>query len=158
MTTTYISLGSNMGNREVNLDRARHFLGQLPGTKMVKTSREMCTKPWGKTDQEDFLNQVVVLETEFNPYEFLNQLLNIERIMGRERLEKWGPRNIDLDILLYGDEVINEPILTVPHPFLCSRDFILKLLLELNPDLVLPGGEKIKTVWDKLKNSKPTFA
>ena len=112
-------------------------MAELPGVVAVSTLRE--TDPVGVTDQPRFLNGVAALETELAPRELLDVLLAVERRLGRERRERWGPRTIDLDLLLYGDEVIDEAGLTIPHPRLHERRFVLEPLAELAPKLVVPG-------------------
>ena len=112
-------------------------MAELPGVVAVSTLRE--TDPVGVTDQPRFLNGVAALETELAPRELLDVLLAVERRLGRERRERWGPRTIDLDLLLYGDEVIDEDGLTIPHPRLHERRFVLEPLADLAPKLVVPG-------------------
>jgi 2-amino-4-hydroxy-6-hydroxymethyldihydropteridine diphosphokinase len=140
LATAYIGLGSNLGDRGENLRRALERLGAA----RVSTIRE--TDPVGVTEQPRFLNAVAELETGLPPRALLDRLLEIERDLGRDREseERWGPRTIDLDLLLYDDEVIDEPGLTVPHPRLAERRFVLEPLHELAPDLVLPDGRRIK--------------
>jgi 2-amino-4-hydroxy-6-hydroxymethyldihydropteridine diphosphokinase len=140
LATAYIGLGSNLGDRGENLPRALERLGAA----RVSTIRE--TDPVGVTEQPRFLNAVAELETDLPPRALLDRLLEIERDLGRDREseERWGPRAIDLDLLLYDDEVIDEPGLTVPHPRLAERRFVLEPLAELAPDLVLPDGRAIK--------------
>jgi 2-amino-4-hydroxy-6-hydroxymethyldihydropteridine diphosphokinase len=140
----YVSLGSNLGDREGSLRDALVRLGDL-GTLRSSSIRE--TEPVGVTDQPKFLNAVAQLRPDgLGPRELLERLLQIERELGRDRTqeERWGPRTIDLDLLLYGDEVIDEPGLTLPHPRLAERRFVLEPLHELAPDLVLPDGRRIK--------------
>jgi 2-amino-4-hydroxy-6-hydroxymethyldihydropteridine diphosphokinase len=134
MTRAYIGLGANLGDREATI---RAAIAELPGVVGVSTLRE--TDPVGVTDQPRFLNGVAVIETELRPHELLGLLLAVERRLGRERRERWGPRTIDLDLLLYGDEVIDEDGLTVPHPHLQERRFVLEPLAEIAPALVVPG-------------------
>jgi 2-amino-4-hydroxy-6-hydroxymethyldihydropteridine diphosphokinase len=146
MTRAYVGLGSNLGDREETLRNAIELLGREPGfaLRAVSTLRE--TDPVGVTEQPRFLNAVAELETAVPPRELLDRLLAIERELGRERTEKrrWGPRVIDLDLLLYGDDVIDEEGLRVPHPRLAERRFVLEPLEELDPDLSLPDGRRIK--------------
>ena len=104
----------------------------------------------GKTDQPMFLNGVAVVDTELSARELLELLLAVERGLGRERRERWGPRTIDLDLLLYGDETIDEPGLTLPHPHLHERRFVLEPLAELAPELVVPGRGRVKDLLAKL--------
>jgi 2-amino-4-hydroxy-6-hydroxymethyldihydropteridine diphosphokinase len=130
----YVGLGANLGDREATI---RAAVAELPGVLGVSSLRE--TDPVGVTDQPRFLNGVVALETALPPRELLEVLLAVERRLGRERKERWGPRTIDLDLLLYGDEVIAEDGLTVPHPHLHERRFVLEPLAEVAPKLVVPG-------------------
>ena len=134
MTVAYVGLGANLGDREATI---RAAVAQLPGVVAVSPLRE--TDPVGVTDQPQFLNGVAALETELAPRELLDVLLAIERRLGRERRERWGPRTIDLDLLLYGDEVIDEDGLKIPHPRLHERRFVLEPLADLAPQLVVPG-------------------
>ena len=134
MTVAYVGLGSNLGDREATIRRA---VAALPGVIAVSELRE--TDPVGVTEQPAFLNGAVALETELSPRELLDSLLAVERDLGRERRERWGPRTIDLDLLLYGGETVDEPGLTVPHPSLHERRFALEPLAELDPQLVVPG-------------------
>ena len=134
MTLAYVGLGSNLGDREATIRRA---IAALPGVVAVSALRE--TDPVGVTEQPAFLNGAVALETELSPRELLDSLLAVERDLGRERRERWGPRTIDLDLLLYGGETVDEPGLTVPHPSLHERRFALEPLAELDPQLVVPG-------------------
>ncbi|HYY32952.1 MAG TPA: 2-amino-4-hydroxy-6-hydroxymethyldihydropteridine diphosphokinase [Gaiellaceae bacterium] len=143
MTRAYIGLGSNLGDREMALRQALAGLEEL-GAVRVSSVRE--TEPVGITDQPRFLNAVAELNTELAARDLLDRLLELERTIGRNRTKetRWGPRTIDLDLLLYGDEVIAEPGLTVPHPRLAEREFVLEPLYELAPDLVLPDGRRIE--------------
>jgi 2-amino-4-hydroxy-6-hydroxymethyldihydropteridine diphosphokinase len=139
----FIGLGSNLGDRAENL---RTSLERLEALGRVRASAVRETDPVGVLDQPKFLNAVAALETELAPRELLERLLEIERDLGRDRSRegRWGPRTIDLDLLLYGAEVIDEPGLTVPHPRLAERKFVLEPLYELDPELVLPDGRRIK--------------
>jgi 2-amino-4-hydroxy-6-hydroxymethyldihydropteridine diphosphokinase len=142
-TRVFVGLGSNLGDRELNLRRALVRLEQL-GSVRVSSFRE--TDPVGVTDQPKFLNAAAELATELPPREVLERLLEIERELGRDRAteRRWGPRVIDLDLLLFGEEAIDEPGLTVPHPRLADRRFVLEPLCELNEDLALPDGTRIR--------------
>jgi 2-amino-4-hydroxy-6-hydroxymethyldihydropteridine diphosphokinase len=142
LTIAYVGLGSNLGDRDANLRAALERLAAL-GEARVSTIRE--TDPVGVTEQPKFLNAVAELETALPARELLDHLLEIERDLGRDRTkeERWGPRTIDLDLLLYGDDVIDEPGLTVPHPRLAERHFVLEPLYELDPALTLPDGRRI---------------
>jgi 2-amino-4-hydroxy-6-hydroxymethyldihydropteridine diphosphokinase len=134
MTRAYVGVGANLGDREATI---RAALEALPGLVGVSKLRE--TDPVGVVDQPPFLNAAAVLETELAPRELLDTLLAVERELGRERRERWGPRTIDLDLLLYGERVVDEPGLAVPHPRLHERRFALEPLAELAPDAVVPG-------------------
>jgi 2-amino-4-hydroxy-6-hydroxymethyldihydropteridine diphosphokinase len=142
VTVAYIGLGANLGDREGNLREALERLAEL-GPLRVSSFRE--TDPVGVTDQPRFVNAVAELETDLSARDLLARLLEVERELGRDRSgeERWGPRTIDLDLLLYGDEVIDEPGLTVPHPRLAERRFVLEPLHELDPGLVLPDGRAV---------------
>ncbi len=136
MTTAYVGLGSNLGGREAMIGRAVELLGD----EVIAVSSLLETEPWGYVDQPRFVNAVARLETSRRPRELLDRLLEIERELGRGREgPRFGPRTIDLDLLLYGDERIDEPGLTVPHPRLHERAFVLEPLAELDPALVVPG-------------------
>jgi 2-amino-4-hydroxy-6-hydroxymethyldihydropteridine diphosphokinase len=139
----YIGLGSNLGDREENVRRALELLEDL-GAVRSSTVRE--TDPIGITEQPKFLNAVAELDTDLPAGELLQRLLAIERELGRDREHelRWGPRTIDLDLLLYGAATIDEPGLTVPHPRLAKRRFVLEPLHELDPQLALPDGRPIK--------------
>ena len=138
MNRAYVGVGANLGDREATI---RAALDALPGVVGVSELRE--TDPVGVVDQPPFLNGAVALETELGARELLERLLEIERELGRERRERWGPRTIDLDLLLYGAETIDEPGLTVPHPRLHERRFALEPLLELDPGLEIPGRGRV---------------
>jgi len=138
MTRAYVGVGANLGDREATI---RAALDALPGVVAVSALRE--TDPVGIVDQPPFLNGAAALEMELAPRELLETLLAVERELGRERAERWGPRTIDLDLLLYGDETIDEPGLTVPHPRLHERRFALEPLLDLDPELAIPGRGRV---------------
>lgn len=145
MTWAYVGLGANVGNRRENLDRAVELLAAEPGVRVLAVSSVRETDPVGYEDQPRFLNAACALETELRPRELLERLLAIERALGRERAgPRFGPRTIDLDLLLYGNETLDEPGLTVPHPRLAERLFVLEPLYELAPDLVLPDGRAVR--------------
>ena len=134
MTRAYIGLGSNLGDREESIRRA----AELIGARRLSTIRE--TEPWGIENQPSFLNAVARLETDLAPRRLLDRLLEVERTLGRTREGiRFGPRTIDLDLLLYGEETIDEAGLQVPHPRLHERRFVLEPLAELEPGLVVPG-------------------
>jgi 2-amino-4-hydroxy-6-hydroxymethyldihydropteridine diphosphokinase len=140
----YIGLGANLRDREVTIRRAIELLGAEPGIEVVAVSTLRETDPVGYADQPRFLNGAAAIETELEPREVLERLLAVERALGRERTgPRYGPRTIDLDLLLYGDRVVDEPGLTVPHPRLAERAFALEPLLELEPNLALPDGRRL---------------
>ena len=141
MTRAFVGVGANLGDREETI---RAAVAALPGVVGVSQLRE--TDPVGVVDQPPFLNGAVALETELSPRELLDALLAVEREHGRERRERWGPRTIDLDLLLYGDATIDEQGLTVPHPRLHERRFALEPLLDLDPELAIPGRGRVVDV------------
>ncbi len=139
MTRAYVGLGANLGPREVTLLRAVDLLAAAEGVEVLEVSQLRETDPVGVVDQPAFLNGAVALETSLTARELLDVLLVTERELGRVRAERWGPRIVDLDLLVYGDEVLDEPGLSVPHPRLSERRFALEPLAELDPRLVIPG-------------------
>jgi len=142
--TAYLGLGSNLGNRKAYMDTAREHLQELPRTEILKVSSLYETSPVGKRDQAWFLNAVIKLRTFLPAETLLDLLLALEERMGRVREERWGPRVIDLDLLLYGDLKISTSRLTLPHPRLTERLFVLIPLAEIEPELILPDGRSIK--------------
>ena len=145
MTRAYVGVGANLGDRRGTIEAA---VALLEGVVAVSELRE--TDPVGVIDQPAFLNGALAIETELSARELLDRLLDIERRLGRERRERWGPRTIDLDLLLYGGETIDEPGLTVPHPRLHERSFALEPLAELDPDLVVPGRGRVSDLLAEL--------
>jgi 2-amino-4-hydroxy-6-hydroxymethyldihydropteridine diphosphokinase len=145
MTRAYVGLGANLGDREATI---RAAVAALPGVLAVSSLRE--TEPVGVTDQPRFLNGVAALETELSARDLLDTLLAVERRLGRERRERWGPRTIDLDLLLFGEEAIDEPGLTVPHPRLHERRFALEPLAEIAPDALIPGRGRVANLLAEL--------
>lgn len=136
----YVALGSNLGDSQKQLLGAIDALAALPHTRLLARSRLYRTPPWGVRDQPDFLNAVVVLETPLPPHDLLDALLEIERGAGRQRGgERWGPRTLDLDLLHVAGKTINDERLTLPHPHIAERAFVLLPLNELAPDLDIPG-------------------
>ena len=127
----FVALGSNVGDRAAHLAFARERLAALPDTRLVAATRVEETAPLGPVPQGPFLNQMVLLETMLEPRDLLRALLEIERERGRERGDRWGPRTLDLDLVRYGDRVVTEPGLTVPHPELPNRDFWRREVAEL---------------------------
>ena len=146
MATVCLGLGSNLGNREAYLRAALLRLDALEGTRLIATSSLYCSKPWGKFDQPDYMNMAALLETRLEPGELLLECKRIEREAGRTAGERWGPRVLDIDILLYDDLVLDSPALTIPHPRMWQRQFVLRPLAELLPDLRDPAGRPISEV------------
>jgi len=147
MARAYIGLGANLGDREVTLPSAVAALDATEGVQVVAVSSFRETEPVGYLDQPTFLNGAAAVETTLSPRELLDALLAVERSLGRTREgPRFGPRTIDLDLLLYGDESVDEPGLTVPHPRLHERAFALEPLAELDPGLVVPGHGPLETL------------
>jgi len=152
----FIGLGSNLGEREAMIRAALEDLSRLPETRLVKASSLYDTEPVGEVDQPNFLNAVAQLDTELTARQLLWNLLLIEKRLGRVRTQRWGPRTIDLDLLLYGSLVLEEPELKVPHPELTRRSFVLVPLVELDPLLVHPGtGETLLHHLSRLHTRPP---
>ena len=139
MTRAYVGLGANLGPREVTLLRAADLLAAADGVEVVAVSQLRDTEPVGVIEQPPFLNGAVAIDTSLPARALLELLLEIERSLGRVRVERWGPRTIDLDLLVYGDERVDEEGLHVPHPRLHERRFALEPLAELDPELEIPG-------------------
>jgi 2-amino-4-hydroxy-6-hydroxymethyldihydropteridine diphosphokinase len=137
MNYAYLLIGGNMGQREEQLANAARLLGERCGT-IIDSSALYETAPWGKTDQENFLNQALVLETSLNAHELLKEVLAIETAMGRNRMEKFGPRTIDIDIIFFNHQIINDAELTIPHPEMARRRFVLEPLNEVIPAYIHP--------------------
>jgi len=151
LKNVFIGLGSNSGDKKANLTGAINRIKSINKVEIKKISSFYITKPWGNTNQEDFFNQVIEITTDLSAGELLYKLQEIEIKMGRQRKEKWGPRIIDLDILMYGDEVIDSPELKIPHPYMKERSFVLVPLQEIDPKIVFPDdGAKIEEVLIKV--------
>ncbi len=138
-TTAYIALGANLGDREANIRRALSEL-EIGGGILVKRISKQIENPavGGPENSPDFLNGVAEIETNLSPHELLHRLLAVERKLGRERREKWAPRNIDLDLLLFGEQIISDDELSIPHPLMHTRRFVLEPLAQLAPDMLHP--------------------
>lgn len=141
MITCYIGLGSNLDDPEAQLQRAVDALRELPGLRLAAVSHVYRSAPLGPPgEQPDYLNATLAAITDLPPLELLDALQAIEDAQGRQRTERWGPRTIDLDLLLYGEQRIDEPRLKVPHPAMAERNFVLVPLTDIcNPALELPG-------------------
>lgn len=150
----YIGVGSNIGNLKENLDKAVEMLKNEKNLTFIKSSPYIKTKAYGVEDQDDFLNAVFEIESELKPRELLSVIKNIEKKMGRKETFRWGPRLIDLDILIMEDVIYKDDVLTVPHEDMLNRDFVLEPLMILNPDLLHPlEKRKIGEIY-KIKNKR----
>jgi 2-amino-4-hydroxy-6-hydroxymethyldihydropteridine diphosphokinase len=151
----FVGLGSNLGDREATLRAAVDRLSALPHTRVVRVSSIRQTKPVGYVDQPRFLNGAVELETQLSARRLLDALLEVEQALGRDRssVPPQGPRTLDLDLLLYGDERIAEPGLDVPHPRLHERAFVLEPLAELDPGLEVPGKGPVQGLLARLDSA-----
>lgn len=152
----YIGLGSNLNNPVSQLQQALQAIANIPITQLSKISSFYQTSPMGPQDQPDFINAAVEIQTNLSALALLKQLQAIEQRQARQRQIKWGPRTIDLDLLLYGDWLMQTAELILPHPGISQRDFVLYPLYELAPDLKLPCGKTIKRLLDDNKLN-PTF-
>ena len=135
MARAYLGLGSNLGDKPGMLQEALRRLDEAAGVKVVACSGFYRTPPWGKTDQDWFLNAAAAVETDLSPHDLLGVCLSVERSLGRVRDEKWGPRLIDIDVLVYDGRHVSDETLTLPHPHLAQRAFVLVPLAEIAPDL-----------------------
>lgn len=142
----YLSLGSNIGDKGKNLLEAIRKIGELENTEVVKSSTILETEPFGYLEQDNFLNACLEVKTLMTAQEFLKVILQIELDMGRVREIKWGPRIIDIDMLFYDKEVIEEDNLAVPHPWICEREFVLDPLSEIAPNYIHPLEKKTITM------------
>ena len=149
MAIAYISLGSNLHTPLEQLKRALNVLAQLPQTQLMAVSSFYRSKPLGPQDQPDYLNAAVEISTALSPLALLDELQRIENEQGRVRLRRWGERTLDLDILLYGDEIIQTERLTVPHYDMHNREFVIVPLAEIAPNLILPNGQKLAELADR---------
>ncbi len=166
MTRTWIGLGSNLGDREAYLAAALLEMDALERSRVVRVSSLYETAPVGVTDQPLFLNAVAEIETDDDPYGFLRKLMAVEQRLGRFRGVRWGPRAIDLDILLFGDVSEVSDDLTIPHPRLTERAFVLVPLVEIAPDIGIPGEESspaellqtfVRTAGDVVRTGDPSW-
>jgi 2-amino-4-hydroxy-6-hydroxymethyldihydropteridine diphosphokinase len=153
LEAAYIGVGSNLGDRLAMLNLAIKELASLEQIDIVSVSGVWETSPIGPGEQNDYLNGAALLRTDLPPRGLLDALLAAEQAQGRKRLVRWGPRTLDLDLLLYGDQQVEEPGLSVPHPWLTRRRFVLEPLLEIAPELIHPvTGEHFSECLDLLRN------
>ena len=146
MVKVYIGLGSNLNDPQSQLKKAIISLEMVPSTTVVRTSSFYKSKPVGPQDQPDYINAVVELDTELSAQVLMDYLQGIENKQGRVRKQKWGPRTLDLDILLYGDEIIQGDSLEIPHVEMHKRGFVLLPLDEISPDCIIPGVGSVQTL------------
>jgi len=155
MNTIILGLGGNLGNVESTFIKAKKIIEQKVG-KITHQSFIYQTQAWGETNQNDFLNQAIVLESELNPFQVLDSCLDIEKKLGRDRINgvKWKERVIDIDILFFNDEIIDTPYLKIPHPYLSQRNFVLIPLLDIIPNYIHPKLKKsIKNIKKECKDN-----
>jgi 2-amino-4-hydroxy-6-hydroxymethyldihydropteridine diphosphokinase len=143
VTRAYVALGSNVGDRMANLAAALRALDDTPGVRVAAVSRAYETEPWGGIEQPRYANAVAAVDTESDALGLLRTCKAIELALGRRSGLRFGPRTIDLDLLLFGDETVDTPELTVPHPRMLERDFVVTPLLEIAPDVALPDGRVV---------------
>jgi len=146
MRRCFIGLGSNLEDPISQVSEALKELAHIPNTRVINQSRLYRSDPVGPAGQPDYINAVAELHTELSPIELLDALQSIEQAHQRRRLVRWGPRTLDLDILLVDRELIVTERLTVPHPYMHEREFVLYPLAEIAPDLLLPNGESLSTL------------
>lgn len=152
MENVFIGLGSNIGQKALNIKKAIKLIGEDISGVCLKCSSLFSSPPWGVEDQEEFVNSVILIKTDLSAKELLAKLLLIEEKMGRIREKKWGPRIIDLDIIFYGSKIIKEEGLNVPHPYMHVRAFVLKPMAQLNDDFIHPEINKsIKELMNEIK-------
>ena len=157
MNNVYIGLGSNLNNPIKQLSSALKYLSTLPFIHNMAVSSFYSSKPVGPQDQPDFVNAVVFFNTELAPIKLLDKLQEIEQSHHRTRKEHWGPRTLDLDILLYNDESINISRLTIPHPFMLERGFVIQPLNDLAPDRLLANGKTVSEQLHQLDTNDLVF-
>ena len=152
--SVFLGLGSNVGDREQNLAKVLYAISEISDCAIEHLSSVYISEPWGNKEQDPFLNQVIEIETKLNPLRLLAACQEIEGTMGRRKSARWGPRIIDIDILLYHHQVVDEKSLKIPHPRLTERKFVLIPLVEIAPSLVIPGSGK--TTREFLKECRDT--
>ena len=150
MTLAYVALGANLGPREITLLRAVDLLAETEGVDVLAVSQLRETEPVGVVEQPPFLHGAVALDTSLSARDLLDRLLEIERTLGRVRDVRWGPRLVDLDLLVYGDLQVDEPGLRIPHPRLRERRFVLEPLAELDSELDVPGMGRVSELFSAL--------
>lgn len=151
MTLCYLALGSNLRTPTRQIHQAMHLLKSLPHTTIKKKSQSLISKPCGMRSQPLYCNAVVLIDTKLPPHTLLRYCQTIERHKGRIRKKRWGSRTLDIDLVLYGTQVIKTPTLTIPHPRLCERDFVLVPLLNISPKATLPNRRSLAAVLHDLK-------
>jgi 2-amino-4-hydroxy-6-hydroxymethyldihydropteridine diphosphokinase len=147
-----VALGTNLGDKPGNIDQAIALLTEPGDVRLVARSRNYATEPWGKTDQDWFVNAAIAVATQLAPRDLLARCKEIESRMGRVATEKWGPRIIDLDLLVYRGTVLDDPDLTLPHPHIGARAFVLAPLLDIAPDLVI-NGKSVRAMYEDIDAS-----
>ncbi|WP_404933006.1 2-amino-4-hydroxy-6-hydroxymethyldihydropteridine diphosphokinase [Nitratireductor sp. L15S-10] len=152
MQDVYLGLGGNVGDPRRAMQMVLSTLDARDDTEVRLVSSLYRTPPWGKLDQPDFLNAVAWVRTSLAPHPLLEQCLTIERVLKRVRQERWGPRPIDVDVLFYGDRVVDDAGLTIPHPRMAERAFVLAPLAEIAPALEI-GGRSVRTLLETLDQS-----
>jgi 2-amino-4-hydroxy-6-hydroxymethyldihydropteridine diphosphokinase len=143
-----IALGSNLGNRELNIDSAIAELAKIIEITHLSTNHE--TDPVGGPEQPKYLNAILIAETQLDPHELLIAMLEIENKLGRKREVHWGPRTIDLDLIIVGDEVIDSDVLVLPHPRAHERRFVLEPWLEIDPTAQIPGFGLVESILQRI--------
>jgi len=147
MTDCFIALGSNLESPQDQVESGLRALSALPGCTLLSRSPWYTSRALGPGSQPDYVNGVARLETRLAPMELLRSLQAIETAHGRKRAERWAARTLDLDLLLYGLEIVDEPGLTIPHPEIKQRNFVIYPLFDLAPDLILPCGTPVRSLW-----------
>jgi 2-amino-4-hydroxy-6-hydroxymethyldihydropteridine diphosphokinase len=147
----FLGLGSNLGEREENVREALNQIAALPGTRVVRTSALIETEPWGVENQPPFINAVTEIRTSLEPSELLEATKGIEAKMGREKTYRWGPRLVDIDVLVYGQRRVHTPRLNVPHPQLLERPFVVEPLAEIAPEVI----EELRRAAISLRSAGP---
>ena len=151
--TAFLGLGANLGERRLSLEKALRELHRPPELEVVRHSAFYETAPVGVVDQPDFLNAVAQIRTTLAPLELLARILQLEQHLGRVRTRRWGPRVLDIDVLLYGVQVLDLPGLAVPHPRMAERAFVLQPLAEIAPGWRFPDGETAQNKWARLRET-----